>query len=390
MPRGPSRQYPAIPVVEAAQLAQTIRDNNAGRPVNRILLAEALGRKPSSTTIRDLISASGKYGFTSGNYHSDKIELTDLGERLTKPRSQEERLEALREGMRNIALFNQILVHFNNEKLPDPEFLKNTLERDPFNVKPEWSQEAAEVFTTNGREVGFIRVVGGSPYVILESGPPTEYEVEAPSEQPEFAAQTGKTDNGSSSAPIPINDHGGVDLKLPQVSPPATEASVPVEPRSVPPESSGTTPAAHRQFFIAHGWDTNALQEVQHVLSRFGIPFVVAQDEPNSGRPISQKVRDLIKSCSAGIFIFSADEEFKDKDGNTIWRPRENVIFELGAGSLEYGQRIVVFKEKSVYFPTDFRDIGYIEYEKGNIQAKAMELLSELVALKAVRITPGS
>ena len=77
-------------------------------------------------------------------------------------------------------------------------------------------------------------------------------------------------------------------------------------------------PAENKQFFIAHGWDKEALAHVQAILNRLRIPYVVAQDEANAGRPISQKIRDMMKSCSAGIFILSADEEFKDKDGNTI------------------------------------------------------------------------
>jgi hypothetical protein len=153
-----------------------------------------------------------------------------------------------------------------------------------------------------------------------------------------------------------------------------------------PPSISEARPESW-QFLVAHGWDKDALQQVQNILNRFHIPYVVAQDEPNAGRPISQKIRDLMKSCTAGIFIFSADEEFRDQDGNTIWRPRENVIYELGAASLEYGQRIVIFKQKGVYFPTHFRDLGYIEYEKGNLSAKAMELLMELVELGALKLT---
>jgi predicted nucleotide-binding protein len=149
-------------------------------------------------------------------------------------------------------------------------------------------------------------------------------------------------------------------------------------------------PPENKQFFIAHGWDKEALAQVQAILNRLRIPYVVAQDEANAGRPISQKIRDMMKSCSARIFIFSADEEFKDKDGNTLWRPRENVIYELGAASLEYGQRIVIFKQKGVYFPTDFRDLGYIEFDKGSLDAKAMDLLMELIALSAVRITAGA
>ena len=59
-------------------------------------------------------------------------------------------------------------------------------------------------------------------------------------------------------------------------------------------------------------------------------------------------------ACTAGIFIFTADEKFTDADGKDVWRPRENVVFELGAGSYKYGTKIVVFKETPVKFPSDF------------------------------------
>jgi hypothetical protein len=65
-------------------------------------------------------------------------------------------------------------------------------------------------------------------------------------------------------------------------------------------------------------------------------------------------------------------------------------VYELGAASFQYGQRIVIFKEHGVEFPTDFRDLGYIEYEKGHLAEKSMELLRELVKLKAVRLVPGA
>jgi predicted nucleotide-binding protein len=380
MPRGPSRAYPSIPVKEAAQVAQTIRDKNAGRPMNRLLLAEAMGRSPTSTQFRDLITASGKYGFTKGSYAAELISLTERGEQLTKPRDQEEHLEALRAGMHAIPLFSQMLTFYNNNKLPAPQFLRNALEREPFKVEPEWAEEAATVFTSNGRDVGFVRTINSSPYVVLESGPPIDSEP--------GAAPASDVETGSELAPaVPLSaerspmapQNGAVEPQSLTVQPPDTPPAVTRKP----------TRPENRQFFIAHGWDKEAVAQLQAMLNRLRIPFVVAQEEANAGRPISQKIRDLMKSCSAGIFIFSADEEFKDKDGNTLWRPRENVIYELGAASLEYGQRIVIFKEKGVYFATDFRDLGYIEYEKGSLDAKAMDLLMELIALGAVKITAG-
>jgi predicted nucleotide-binding protein len=97
-----------------------------------------------------------------------------------------------------------------------------------------------------------------------------------------------------------------------------------------------------------------------------------------------------MRSCSAGIFIFSRDEEVRDPNGSIVKRPRPNVVYELGAASFQYGQRIVVFKERGVEFPTDFRDLGYIEYEKDQLSAKSMELLRELIKLRAVRVLPGA
>lgn len=352
MPRGPSRPYPNIPVTEAIKIPQGIRDQNAGRPMNRVLLAEALKLIPTGITFRDLLSASYKYGFTKGSFNSETIELTELGEQLTKPRSENEKLEAMRRGLRSIALFEQLLTHFNNNKLPTAEFLKNTLEREPFNVTPEWSTEAADVFIATGKAVGFIRDIGGSPFVVIEAGPP--------------AAEVSKATT---------------EVEKEEV--------LPTEQKPTPPPAIPPVPTM-LQFFIGHGKDEEALEQLKGILNQLGIPYVVAQEEPNVGRPISKKVKDLMDSCSGGIFIFSADEEFKNLNGSSVFRPRENVVFELGAASYKYDQRIVIFKEEGVTFPTDFRDIGHIEYEKGQLAGKTMDLLKELIALKAVKLLSGS
>lgn len=364
MPRGPSRPYPEIPITEAIKIPQGIREHNAGRPMNRILLAAALKWSPTSSGFRELISASYKYGFTKGNYNSETITLTELGEQLTKPRSETEKLDAMRRGLRRIALFDKLLTYFNNNKLPAAGFLKNTIERDPFNVTPEWSAEAANVFIANGKAVGFIRDVSGSPFVVIEAGPPIV-------EVPQLITEVEKEQ-----AP-PSEAAEKKEQVLPTEQKPAAPSEIPQAPTTL-------------QFFIGHGKDEEALEQLKGILNQLGIPYVVAQEEPNVGRPISKKVRELMDSCSGGIFIFSADEEFRDLKGDSIFRPRENVVFELGAASYKYDQRIVIFKESGVAFPSDFRDLGYIEYEKGQLAGKTMDLLKELIALKAVIILPGS
>lgn len=360
MPRGPGRHHPASTLIDCAVIATGIREHNAGKPMNRILLAEALGFSPAASGFRELITSAGRYGLIEGSYNSETIELTKLGDRYTKPANEGQRLEAARQAVVNVPIFGQLLEHYKNNKLPATDILKGILERPPFEVDAQWSEEVANLFLANGREVGFVREVSGSTWVLLEAGRPTE----APSAVRE--APSGPT----------------VAETAPSAAKPSQEPSAQIsgEPSPVPPQ---------RQVFVAFGKDREALKQLQTILNELDIPYLVAEEEPHIGRPISDKVAELMKACTTGIFIFSADDRFEDKDGNTLLKPRENVVFELGAASLLYGRRIVIFKEEGVSLPTDFRDLGYIEYQRGNLAAKSIELLKELVALKAIKIQAG-
>jgi len=98
----------------------------------------------------------------------------------------------------------------------------------------------------------------------------------------------------------------------------------------------------------------------------------------------------MSEECSSGIFIFTADERFlrdgKGGEQEEVWRPSENVVFELGAASILYENRILIFKEKGVSFPSDFSDLGYIEFEKDQLVAEIGSLFSELVALDILEV----
>jgi predicted nucleotide-binding protein len=127
-------------------------------------------------------------------------------------------------------------------------------------------------------------------------------------------------------------------------------------------------PELGQGIFIAHGKNKKPLKQLKGILEQFKIPYMVAIDEPNLGRPISGKVRGIMESCNCAILIFTADEEFQDKEGNSIWRPSENVVFELGATGYLYDNRIVIMKEDGVTFPSNFSDIGYVSFEKDKIR----------------------
>ena len=213
--------------------------------------------------------------------------------------------------------------------------------------------------------VEIIREIGGSPHILLEAGAAKLGE--------EDAITDAENDGGEGST-----EHPGADTKFAtsNVQPPATLASG--------SQASGT----HRPIFVAHGKNKAPLQQLQALLTSFQIPHKVVVDEAHLGRPISQKVRDTLRECGSAILIFTRDEQFIDKNGVEIWRPSENVIYELGATSYLYGDRIVIFKEKGIHFPTNFQNIGYIEFESNDIQARTADLLKELIGFGLVRVTP--
>jgi predicted nucleotide-binding protein len=94
-----------------------------------------------------------------------------------------------------------------------------------------------------------------------------------------------------------------------------------------------------------------------------------------------------MNECGSAILIFTKDEKFHDPDGNELWRPSENVVYELGAASFAYEDRVVIFKEKGINFPTNFSSVGYIEFEENAIEAKTMDLLKELIGFGLVKLT---
>ena len=125
---------------------------------------------------------------------------------------------------------------------------------------------------------------------------------------------------------------------------------------------------------------------MKKILDGFGIQYVVALDEPHAGRPISAKVAQLMNECTAGIFVFTKDELFyrKQKNGEMeeTWRPSENAIYELGAAGILWERKIIILKEDGVNFPSDFSDLGYISFADGEIGAKAMHIMQELIKFK--------
>jgi predicted nucleotide-binding protein len=142
-----------------------------------------------------------------------------------------------------------------------------------------------------------------------------------------------------------------------------------------------------KAIFIGHGKNKKPLEQLKVILDQFKVKYKVVMDEPNLGRPISEKVRAAFDECNCAILIFTADEEFTNSKGEIVWRPSENVVYELGAASYLYAEKVVILKEDDVKFPSNFSGIAHIPFEKDKLDSKAMDVLKELVGFDILKFT---
>ena len=324
--------------------------------MKRLLLADALGLSPSSSNFRDLLSSSYKYGLTEGTEKAPEISLTPRGNDVTQSKDQTTRLKALRSAALAPDIFEKFFTTYADKKLPSPEMISKILISE-YKVPKSLAEECAALIIKNGRFVDIIRDISGSAHVLLDT------EVAKKREAPEPDGQ-------------PISE----EVNEPPLETPG------IEKVQIKGDSGKNV---LKSIFVGHGKKKGPLTQLQKILTSFQIPHKVVAEEANLGRPIPQKVKETMQECGSAILIFTCDEKFFDDLGKEIWRPSENVVHELGAASYAYEDRIVIFKEKGLHFPTNFQSIGYIEFEEGSLESRTTELLKELIGFGLVKITTG-
>jgi predicted nucleotide-binding protein len=352
--------FPRYPLKDVLSIAEAIWTQNAGNPFDILDVAKSVGQSPTASTFIARLAASFRYGLTEGSPTTKVISLTALGSSIVAPIAGADVNAQLRKALMFSPIFQKVLSWMDRKPIPREDVLRNTLMKSPelggFGIPREDADEFVRVFMQNVADYGLSDDVQGTKYLrldklsssviasqeLLNTGDPSLQDTEQ-------TTVLGKPASQPSTAPV---------IQIP------------------------------KQIFVAHGKNRKPLDQLEKILTRFKVPYRVAQEEPNSGRPVSMKVAELMKQCTSGVFIFTADEETTDLQGEKILRPSDNVVYELGAASVLYGNKIVIFKEEGVKFASDFSDIGYISFDRDRLDAKAADLMLELITLGFVQLTP--
>jgi hypothetical protein len=340
---------PRHTIDEALRVARAIADNYGKQPSRPLAVAKAMGMKPKTGTFETLTGASLAYGFTEGGSRADKISLDTLGRRVVAPTVEGDDLAAKREAFLRPRIIREFLTQYDGSPLPREDIGQNVLEE--MGVPANATGRTRELIISSAVELGLITEINDTKYVDLDGATSPEM------------SDSEDTEAVEDDSPEIVLD-----------SPP---------PAPTPEPSPKSRPTA---IFVG-GRRGQARDQLEKLLAEYGIPCRVAEDEANKGRPIPQKVKETMQECGAAILVFTADEEYRDDDGNPVWKPSDNIVHELGAASVLYEDRIIVFKEERVQLASNFESIGFIEFSDGLLTAKVNELLRELIAFKILTVS---
>jgi len=366
----PNRNYPPLHLKDARRVPHVMHDEASGMTVSRLTLAELLGTTPASSVFKELVAASRFYGLTEGGINSDEYSVTELGERAASA-DESVRNGALKEAVMKVAPFQTFFDAFVNRKVPGNAAFREFLIKSAGVGEPHVEACIAHILS-DADEAGLTRMLSGAVYVDLKGVPRERTSEDEDGEGRE------EDDEAAELADILADRVNGAESARPgdgERTPPADE-----------PEPGSKRPQA---IFVA-GRKGKSLDQLVTILNEYKIPHKLAEDEANRARPISTKVAETMRECGAAIIVFTPDEELRDLKGEPVFRPSQNVVHELGAAGMAYGNRIVIFREERVTLAANYSDIGHISFKDGELSAKAIELFRELIAFGLISVSVGS
>jgi predicted nucleotide-binding protein len=344
-----TQAYPKNSLMDSLKVAQAIKDDNAGKPFNRLTLAKSLNYSPSSYSFRMLITSSSKFGLTTGSYAAEKIELTELGTSIVMPRNESERKVSITKALFSIPFYEKLFKSFNNNKLPAKDLLINTLHRE-YEIPMEDTGNCYELILKNAKELNLLdEAKNGSMYVKLDN-----LENEAENIHNDAEQQVIEKENED------IHEGESEEDDTPSV------------------EISNTR---NLKVFIAHGNNKPILEQIKVMLQLGEFEPIVAEEHETTAKPVSQKVLDQMRECSAAVISVTADPGHGNEDDG--YSVNQNVLIEIGAAFVLYNEKVILVWDKRVKVPSNLQGLYRCEYEGNELSWTAgMQLQKALLSIK--------
>ena len=308
-----ARPYPVHTLEEATAVASAIFETNAGLPLDRVLLAKSLGTTPASSGFTTKLNSSAKYGLTQGGYNDERIAVTRLGASVVAPKSSDERHQALVDAALEPEIFGRFYKLLDGKRVPEDAYAGNMLQRE-LDVPESLTDECLRILKANGAHVGVLVELGDHLYVTL-TGEQEFSEVVAPEPPVQRPSK-------------PVRRDVQKDGRKPDVEP----------DRPQPSDEASARSEADTRIFIGHVGDQDVVDYLKGVLDDFDVGYDVAEGDPADEAPVSADVSKTMRECDAAVLVFGKSGAGRDASATKM-------LYQLGAASLLFGDRIVSVRE---------------------------------------------
>ncbi len=158
-----AKPYPTMPFEQALRFGEGVERVGSGHPVQRTTLFENL-KLPINRATRDLITASSKYGITTGSHTADEFGLAipDGAKAVEGTPSPERTRARIKLAIMNIESFRQLYERFRGRKIPAKAVMRDSLESlDEGDRAP-----CVDIFVQNAQFVGLLQTREGADWLI--------------------------------------------------------------------------------------------------------------------------------------------------------------------------------------------------------------------------------
>lgn len=327
------KPYPAYTLEDALDVAQAIQNANAGLPFARALLAGALGTTPKSSAFTQRLNASAAYGLTQGGYNDADISLTPLGEALAAG-EDDHRRHALVEAAMTPPVFGGFYDMLDGKRLPESAYAQNLLQRE-LGVIDTLADDCLSILIANGEYAGIISEQDGISVVRLADL---------------------RTQPAAASPPA--------DAPPAERNPPPTATEIPAALDDAPDKPKG-------RVFVGRIGESDAAQFVASMLEQFGIPISSPRFDAAAELPLPPEVAGDMRASDAAVLVFAR----RNGDEQAV---REKMLCLLGACSVLYDDRVVIFHEADTAPLPSLNGLSRVSFQSERIAESGLGLLMEL------------
>jgi hypothetical protein len=147
------RPYPRVALEKVIAVPRAIKEKNGGEPWPAEQIAGVLNVSAKGVGFLYYLLSSQKFGLTEGARPKGQVALTPLGRELVYGGSAEEELKARQTAFLNVEIFKQVLEHYKGGKLPEMQYLGNTLQ-SKFKLPEAFHEEFSTLFRQNCEYAG--------------------------------------------------------------------------------------------------------------------------------------------------------------------------------------------------------------------------------------------